>query len=66
MNILTHELIDRELCGNPVSVTDGSSRIEYITTQRMAADTSGLVHGGFQKAFFLHVTGKDKKSMISV
>lgn len=47
MNIITHQSIDAELCGTPVSVEENSSRVEYTTTQRMAADDSGLVHGGF-------------------
>ena len=47
MNIITHQSIDTELCGKPVKVEEGTSTIEFITTPRMAADQSGLVHGGF-------------------
>ena len=47
MDIITHQLIDNELCGKPVMVENGKSRVEYTTTPRMAADDSGLVHGGF-------------------
>ncbi|WP_321492818.1 hotdog domain-containing protein [uncultured Desulfobacter sp.] len=47
MNIITHQLIDNELCGKPVMVENGKSQVEYTTTSRMAADESGLVHGGF-------------------
>ncbi|WP_319575145.1 hotdog domain-containing protein [uncultured Desulfobacter sp.] len=47
MDIITHQLIDNELCGKPVMVENGKSRVEYMTTSRMAADDSGLVHGGF-------------------
>ncbi|PIE62145.1 MAG: thioesterase [Desulfobacter postgatei] len=47
MNIITHQLIDNELCGKPVMVENGKSRVEYTTTSKMAADNSGLVHGGF-------------------
>lgn len=47
MMIDTHRMIDRELCGNPLSVGGGASRVALQTTQRMAADASGLVHGGF-------------------
>ena len=47
MDIITHQLIDNELCGKPVMVENGKSRVEYTTTSRMAADDSGLVHGGF-------------------
>nr|WP_319493185.1 hotdog domain-containing protein [uncultured Desulfobacter sp.] len=47
MNIDTHQSIDNELCGMPVMVENGKSRVELTTTSRMAADESGLVHGGF-------------------
>ncbi|NDY72532.1 thioesterase [Desulfobacter hydrogenophilus] len=47
MDIITHQLIDNELCGKPVMVENGKSRVECTTTPRMAADDSGLVHGGF-------------------
>lgn len=47
MNITTHQLIDNELCGKPVMIETGKSRVEYTTTPKMAADDSGLVHGGF-------------------
>jgi acyl-coenzyme A thioesterase PaaI-like protein len=47
MNIITHQSIDAELCGNPIELKTNSSKIEFIATQRMAADQSGLVHGGF-------------------
>lgn len=47
MNIITHQLIDNELCGKPVMVENGISRVDFTPTSRMAADTLGLVHGGF-------------------
>ena len=47
MNINTHQSMDNELCGKPVMVENGKSRVELMTTSRMAADDSGLVHGGF-------------------
>jgi uncharacterized protein (TIGR00369 family) len=47
MNILTHEKIDRKLCGNPLEVEDGSSRVALDTTDDMRVDEFGLVHGGF-------------------
>jgi uncharacterized protein (TIGR00369 family) len=47
MNILTHQSIDVELCGNPIKLETGSSKVEYLTTPQMAVDNSGLVHGGF-------------------
>jgi uncharacterized protein (TIGR00369 family) len=47
MTINTHFAIDQTLCGHPVLVEEGSSQIELITTRQMAADDSGLIHGGF-------------------
>lgn len=47
MNILTHHDIDRELCGTPVELEDGFCKVEFTATKKMAADVSGLVHGGF-------------------
>lgn len=47
MNILTHQAIDAELCGTPIHLETGRSKVEYLTTPRMAVDPSGLVHGGF-------------------
>jgi uncharacterized protein (TIGR00369 family) len=47
MEIITHRKIDQALCGKPLAVQNGSSRIEMQAIDRMAADASGLVHGGF-------------------
>lgn len=47
MQINTHESIDRSLCGEPVLVEDGMSEVRMVCDERMAADGSGLVHGGF-------------------
>jgi len=47
MDILTHRDIDQELCGNPLELGEGFSRVELRTTSRMAVDATGLVHGGF-------------------
>ena len=47
MNIQTHQKIDRDLCGRPLSTGTGTSSVEMLTTDRMAVDGSGLVHGGF-------------------
>ena len=47
MNIDTHRHIDQKLCGKPLSVQNGTSRVELVTTPQMAADAQGLVHGGF-------------------
>jgi len=47
MKIDTHRHIDQSLCGKPLSVEGGNSQVELLTTQQMAADEKGLVHGGF-------------------
>jgi uncharacterized protein (TIGR00369 family) len=47
MDILTHPAIDPELCGRALQVETGYSRVQLLTTRAMAADHTGLVHGGF-------------------
>ena len=47
MDIRTHQSIARDLCGEPVSLSEGRSLVRMATTPSMAADASGLVHGGF-------------------
>ena len=47
MNIQTHESISRSLCGQPLAVEEGYSRVELETGEEMAVDAFGLVHGGF-------------------
>lgn len=47
MEIMTHEHIDRSLCGEPVAIGEGTSEVRLGCASRMAADASGLVHGGF-------------------
>lgn len=47
MNIQTHEKINRSLCGQPVVLEEGYSRVELLTDTGMAVDDFGLVHGGF-------------------
>lgn len=47
MDIRTHERIDSELCGTPLVVEEGGSRVSLTPSERMSADASGLVHGGF-------------------
>ena len=47
MNILTHQKINHELCGQPLAVEEGYSRVELKTTPHMAVDDFKLVHGGF-------------------
>lgn len=47
MNIQTHRRIDYRLCGRPMAIEAGASRVEMTTAEDMAVDNSGLVHGGF-------------------
>jgi acyl-coenzyme A thioesterase PaaI-like protein len=43
----THHQISERLCGRPVELAPGRAVVELDTTQEMAADERGLVHGGF-------------------
>jgi len=43
----THRAVDPELCGRPLELAPGFSRVELVPSERMAADERGLVHGGF-------------------
>jgi uncharacterized protein (TIGR00369 family) len=47
MDIITHQKINQALCGTPLTVGPGASRVALATTAEMAADDAGLVHGGF-------------------
>ena len=47
MKIDTHQGINQQLCGKPLSVENGTSVVELATTPEMTADKLGLVHGGF-------------------
>ncbi len=47
MEIITHQRIDQGLCGRPLEVAPGKSRVALETMAEMAADDTGLVHGGF-------------------
>jgi uncharacterized protein (TIGR00369 family) len=47
VDIRTHHAIDRELCGTPETVAEGTATVSLVTTLRMATDDHGLVHGGF-------------------
>jgi uncharacterized protein (TIGR00369 family) len=47
LKIVTHQSIDPTLCGHPQKVSQGRSRVELKTLDTMAADETGLVHGGF-------------------
>jgi uncharacterized protein (TIGR00369 family) len=47
MEIATHQRIDQRLCGDPLQLEEGFSRVALRTLREMAADDTGLVHGGF-------------------
>lgn len=47
MEIRTHQEINKNLCGNPVNLSPGSSRVELTTDSTMKVDKMDLVHGGF-------------------
>jgi uncharacterized protein (TIGR00369 family) len=47
MDIITHQAINPELCGRALQVEKGFSRVALVTTAVMAADHTGLIHGGF-------------------
>jgi uncharacterized protein (TIGR00369 family) len=47
MDIATHQAIEKSLCGTALHLEDGFSRVELVALESMAADASGLVHGGF-------------------
>jgi uncharacterized protein (TIGR00369 family) len=46
-DIRTHANINRELCGTPVTITDGQAVVTMIARDAMSVDAYGLVHGGF-------------------
>ncbi|MCJ7765613.1 MAG: PaaI family thioesterase [Thiovulaceae bacterium] len=43
----THLKIENSLCGEVVKIEEGLAHVRLVTTQQMAADSEGLVHGGF-------------------
>ena len=43
----THRLTSEKLVGRPVKIGPGSAEVELLTTEEMAVDEYGLVHGGF-------------------
>lgn len=47
MIINTHHTINQELCGTPIRVKDHQCTVTFTAIDAMAADDSGLVHGGF-------------------
>jgi acyl-coenzyme A thioesterase PaaI-like protein len=44
---LTHKGIDSALCGTPREIGHNYSIVDFIATDAMKADSTGLVHGGF-------------------
>ena len=47
MKICTHEKIDRRLCGEPVNIKSGYSKVQLLASADMTVDDFGLIHGGF-------------------
>ena len=47
MQLTTHLGVSPELCGRLVSLAEDRAEVELMATPAMAADDSGLVHGGF-------------------
>jgi acyl-coenzyme A thioesterase PaaI-like protein len=47
VEIRTHHALDRELCGTPEALAEGTATVSLTPTARMQADDRGLVHGGF-------------------
>ncbi len=47
MKITTHHKIDQSLCGTPLVTENGFSRVQLEAMECMAADETGLIHGGF-------------------
>jgi acyl-coenzyme A thioesterase PaaI-like protein len=43
----THPQIQRDLCGEPVALSEGAATVRLVTTAQMGTDERGLVHGGF-------------------
>jgi acyl-coenzyme A thioesterase PaaI-like protein len=43
----THDRTSERLVGTPVTIEDGRAVVELETTDEMAVDEYGLVHGGF-------------------
>lgn len=43
----THLEIDTSLCGKVIKLEENYAEVLLYTTQRMSADSRGLVHGGF-------------------
>ncbi len=43
----THRLASERLVGRPVRIGEGRAEVELLTTEEMAVNEYGLVHGGF-------------------
>ena len=43
----THLSIDRRLCGEPLSLSEGHASTRLVASESMKVDPQGLVHGGF-------------------
>ena len=43
----THKLASERLVGRPLKIEPGCAEVELLTTEEMAVDEYGLVHGGF-------------------
>jgi len=43
----THRLTSERLVGRPLKIEPGRAEVELTTTEEMAVDEYGLVHGGF-------------------
>jgi len=43
----THRLASGRLVGRPARIEKGRAEVELVTTEEMAVDEYGLVHGGF-------------------
>ncbi len=43
----THRLTNERLVGRPIGIETGKAEVELLTTEEMAVDKYGLVHGGF-------------------
>ncbi len=46
-NQQTHNLANKNLVGEVVEIRDGYSKVTLKTSEEMAVDEKGLVHGGF-------------------
>lgn len=47
MEANTHLRADPDLCGRLLDLDEGSARVALDTTESMAVDDRGLIHGGF-------------------